>query len=105
MLLQPLAISEFTELLTNAGAKREYCTQFFKAFDRNNDGVVDYDEFLIGMVAMVRCCTAPPQRRGADLVCVSCAWPTGQRNLPRWSVVRLLCPLPTRQARRIELKH
>ena len=36
------------------GAKREYCTQYFKAFDHNQDGFVDYQEFLLGVVAMVR---------------------------------------------------
>jgi Ca2+-binding EF-hand superfamily protein len=54
LLLQPMAMPGFTDVLTSAGAKREYCTQFFKAFDRNHDGFVDYDEFLLGMVAMVR---------------------------------------------------
>jgi hypothetical protein len=53
-LLQPMAMPEFTELLTSAGAKREYCTQFFRAFDRNHDGLIDYDEFLLAIIAMVR---------------------------------------------------
>jgi hypothetical protein len=53
LLLQPMTMHGFTEVLTSAGAKREYCTQFFKAFDRNHDNFVDYDEFLLGMVAMV----------------------------------------------------
>ena len=62
-----MAMPGFTEVLTRAGAKREYCTQFFKAFDRNHDGFVDYDEFLLGMVAMVRrqcwCSTSAPSEK------------------------------------------
>ena len=52
-ILQKLTTPEFIELLTSMGAKREYCTQYFKAFDHNQDGFVDYQEFLLGIVAMV----------------------------------------------------
>lgn len=78
---QPLAMPEFTELLTSIGAKREYCTQYFKAFDRNQDGLVDYEEFLLGTVAMVRrccCCrphwpTRPPSPALPKLHATACA--------------------------------
>ena len=47
-----LTLVEFTDALTQLGAKREYCTQFFKAFDLSNSGVVDLEEFVFGIVAM-----------------------------------------------------
>lgn len=47
-----MTLHEFTEALTSLGAKREYCTQYFKAFDRAGDGTVNTTEFMLGVVAM-----------------------------------------------------
>jgi diadenosine tetraphosphatase ApaH/serine/threonine PP2A family protein phosphatase/Ca2+-binding EF-hand superfamily protein len=43
---------EFSGAMSELGAKREYCTQYFKAFDEDGDGRVDFHEFLLGSVAM-----------------------------------------------------
>jgi hypothetical protein len=48
-----LTMHEFTEALTSLGAKREYCTQYFKAFDLAGDGAIGASDFLMGIVAMV----------------------------------------------------
>ena len=38
--------------LVSLGAKRDYCTQYFRAFDLNDDRRVDWTEFVLGLVAM-----------------------------------------------------
>jgi|EP01049_Picozoa_sp_SAG25_P003484 Ca2+-binding EF-hand superfamily protein len=49
---ETMTVQEFTDTMVQLGAKREYCTQYFKAFDRSGSGRVDEGEFLLGAVAM-----------------------------------------------------
>ena len=47
-----LSLDAFTDVMVWLHVPREYCRQYFKAFDLDQDGTVDYREFLLGLIAM-----------------------------------------------------
>ena len=47
-----LDLEAFTDVMVWLHVPREYCRQYFKAFDLDMDGSIDYREFLLGVIAM-----------------------------------------------------
>lgn len=47
-----LGLDGFTDVMVWLHVPREYSRQYFKAFDLDNDGALDFREFLLGLIAM-----------------------------------------------------
>lgn len=45
-------MDKFSALLSSLGIPQEHCPHYFRAFNVNNTGGIDIDEFLVGVAAM-----------------------------------------------------